>query len=183
MTLSKAQRGVALGALSALAFSLAVLVGAAILLVPDAWSASLAGRLQTLGLAVLGPAATLLLSIGRLAHHRFGSPADIDGGGLSLGTPRAKLLQALLQNTLEQFVLALGVYGAWAALAPVRLGGVLWGASALFVLGRLLFFWGYARGAAGRAMGFGLTFYPTALMLAGLLAGCAAFAVLVDAQP
>jgi hypothetical protein len=40
----------------------------------------------------------------------------------------------------------------------------------LFGLGRLLFWLGYARGAAGRAFGFALTFYPTAFaLIAGLV--------------
>ncbi len=35
----------------------------------------------------------------------------------------------------------------------------------LFGLGPLLFWLGYASGAAGRAFGFALTFYPTAFSL------------------
>jgi hypothetical protein len=31
----------------------------------------------------------------------------------------------------------------------------------LFLLGRVLFIGGYRKGAGGRALGFGLTFYPT----------------------
>jgi uncharacterized membrane protein YecN with MAPEG domain len=35
----------------------------------------------------------------------------------------------------------------------------------LFAVGRLLFWIGYRRGAAGRAFGFALTFYPSVLAL------------------
>jgi hypothetical protein len=41
-------------------------------------------------------------------------------------------------------------------------------AALLFVAGRILFARGYERGAPGRAMGFGLTAYPTFGMLVTL---------------
>lgn len=105
--------------------------------------------------------AWLLVSVGRLAGHRFFTPADIDGGGLSDGTPRAKLLQTLIQNTLEQVVLAVAAYGAWLWLAPPSRHGLVIVCALYFAVGRLLFFAGYARGAPFRALGFTLTFYPT----------------------
>ena len=39
----------------------------------------------------------LAASIAMLARHRFFTPADIDGGGLSDGTPAAKVLQAAMK--------------------------------------------------------------------------------------
>ena len=39
-------------------------------------------------------------------------------------------------------------------------------AAILFLIGRILFSRGYERGAAARAIGFGLTFYPSVLMIA-----------------
>lgn len=109
----------------------------------------------------------LLLSVGRLAKHRFFSPTDIDGGGLNKNTAEAASLQALLQNTLEQTVLAVIAYGAWAFLAqPARLG-LLIVFTCFFAIGRLLFFVGYSSGAPARALGFGLTFYPSAALLLG----------------
>jgi len=45
---------------------------------------------------------TLLICIARLAKHRFFTPEDINGSALTSGTERARLLQALLQNTREQ---------------------------------------------------------------------------------
>src|SRR4051812_47124719 len=60
-------------------------------------------------------AACLTANIGMLARHRFFTPEDIDGGGLSQGTSKAQLLQSLLQNTVEQAVLALVVHLIWAA--------------------------------------------------------------------
>ena len=42
-------------------------------------------------------------------------------------------------------------------------------AGLLFVIGRIAFFAGYARGAPARALGFALTFYPTVLLLLAAL--------------
>ena len=74
-----------------------------------------------------------------MARHRFFSAEDIDGGGLGDGTTRAKLLQALVQNTLEQTVLAVIAYGAWLYLAAPGAGAVVSLCVASFSLGRLLF--------------------------------------------
>ena len=103
----------------------------------------------------------LLIGVALLARHRFFTPADIDGGGLSDGTPSAKLLQSLIQNTLEQVVLAIPAYGAWLWLAPEGRRGLVLLCAGLFGVGRLLFFIGYRYGAPARALGFTLTFYPT----------------------
>ena len=40
-------------------------------------------------------------------------------------------------------------------------GALLITLAAMFGAGRLLFWWGYVRGAAARAFGFALTFYPS----------------------
>jgi hypothetical protein len=112
----------------------------------------------------------LAANIAMLARHRFFTPADIDGGGLSEGTSTAKLLQSILQNTLEQSVLALSVHAIWAAAMPSAWQAAVPAAAILFFLGRLLFWRGYSRGAPARALGFALTFYPTVAMLA-LIAG------------
>ena len=50
----------------------------------------------------------------------------------------------------------------WLRAIPVAAG--------LFIAGRVLFARGYRKGAAGRAMGFGLTMYSTAALLATLIA-------------
>ena len=125
------------------------------------------GRMAVL--SALAPALMLAVCIARLAAHRFRTPQDLDGSGLTAGTETAKILQALLQNTLEQTVLAVPVYAAFSLFAPARLLAVTPLAALLFVLGRLLFFRGYRRGAGGRALGFALTFYPTLLLLVGAI--------------
>ena len=121
----------------------------------------------------------LTANIAMLARHRFFTPADINGGGLSEGTSEAQLLQSILQNTLEQSVLALAVHASWAAAMPQTWQAAVPAAAILFVLGRVLFWRGYARGAPARALGFALTFYPSVLMLL-LVVGRLAWGVLGD---
>ena len=126
---------------------------------------SLALRLKLAALAGLAPAAILLVCIARLAKHRFATPDDIHGSALTEGTERAKLLQALLQNTLEQTVLAIPVYFAASLVFRDRFLPLVAAAATLFVIGRIQFFRGYSSGAPSRAAGFGLTFYPSVALL------------------
>jgi MAPEG family len=127
-------------------------------------------RLQLAALAALSPTSVLFICIARLAKHRFSTPQDIQGSALSEGTERAKLLQALLQNTLEQAVLTIPVYLAAALVFPARLLALVVAAASLFVFGRILFFLGYAGGAPSRAIGFALTFYPSVALLISVIA-------------
>ncbi|WP_159080040.1 MAPEG family protein [Methyloceanibacter sp. wino2] len=121
----------------------------------------LAGTMRLWAYVTTGVSFWLLVSVARLAKHRFFTPKDIDAAAGSSETSTARVLQSLLQNTLEQSVLAIAIYGAWFALAPpeARLLPLL--CVALFGLGRLLFYLGYGRGAVARSLGFALTFYPT----------------------
>lgn len=167
--MTPSQRGVAIGALTALAVTLAALAGAAYWLTLPQIAATLPGRLRLFALCSLAPALALAVAIARLARHRFFTPEDIDGSGLSAGSERAKVLQALLQNTLEQSVLAWPSYGWWALAGPAGALAMVPVAAGLFLLGRMLFFARYQYGAAGRAPGFGLTFYPTVVLLATAL--------------
>ena len=85
-------------------------------------------------------------------------------GSLTSGSNQAKVLQSILQNTLEQIVLAFGVYMAWCALMPISWLFVVPLCSVLFTVGRLCFIFGYSGGAPARAFGFALTFYSTVVM-------------------
>jgi len=114
------------------------------------------------------PILALMVSIMRVANYRFASPEDIDGSGLTAGTDRVLVLRAILQNTLEQAVLAVAAYLIWATVMPHSWLRAIPVAALLFVTGRILFARGYQRGAPGRALGFGLTAYPTFGMLATL---------------
>ena len=166
MALTDKQRGVLKGMTIGAATSLVVII-AAILLGPALLSpeASAGERLAFALKADAFLALWLGVSIGLLARHRFFTPADIDGGGLSQGSETAKVLQATLQNTLEQTVLAVLVHLAWATLMPVSWIAAIPAAAILFLSGRVLFVRGYRGGAPSRAVGFALTFYPSMLML------------------
>ena len=107
----------------------------------------------------------LAVSIGQLARHRFFTPEDIDGGGLTHGTDKTRILQSTLQNTLEQTVLAVLVHVIWAATMPASWATAIPAAVILFIVGRILFTRGYSGGASSRALGFALTFYPSVAML------------------
>jgi hypothetical protein len=134
----------------------------------SAGSTDLAARLSAWLSCDLAAAAWLAIAVARLARHRFFSDDDIDGA-LGRGTTRAAVLQSLVQNTLEQTLLAVVAYGAWLFAAPSAAPvGTAWIAVGCFSAGRLLFFLGYDRGAPARAFGFALTFYPTV----GLLLAC-----------
>ena len=160
------QRGVLAGMALGFGATIVMLCGA-ILSAPEALLPD-AGLMAALAHALAWdalPVACLAINIGRLASHRFFTPADIDGGATSDGTSTARILQAMLQNTLEQTVLALATHAIWAATTPRTWQAAIPVAAILFAIGRVLFWRGYARGAPARAIGFALTFYPSVVML------------------
>ena len=164
-SLSEKQAGVLKGMSLALLITSATLACSVKLFGPKFIVISLDGRFRLCALTMLLPALTLAYSIGRLAQHRFFSAQDIDGSALSSGTSTAVLLQSLLQNTLEQALLALIAYASWCLLVPSALLPAAPAAAVLFFVGRVMFFASYVQGAQARALGFALTFYPTVLLL------------------
>jgi hypothetical protein len=103
-------------------------------------------------------AAVLMVSTIR----RF-SPLDIGGSAAGPPSERLAIYRAFLQNTLEQAVLATGLYLALAILLEGALLSLIVASVVLFAIGRLLFLRGYARGVRGRALGMTLTMLPTLL--------------------
>ena len=103
----------------------------------------------------------LVVCIADIAKKRF-FHTDIIGGA-AYDTPGSAIAadKAVLQNTLEQTVLAVIAYHGLAAVAPGLAPVLLPVLVSLFLLGRLFFITGYRKGAGGRAFGFALTFYPT----------------------
>ena len=159
MHLDQKQRGVAFGMAAGLVISLVVIF----------FGSQLFIHLKTLErviVSLLLPATALFVAVARLAKHRFFTPADIDGSALTVGTERAKLLQAVLQNTLEQLALAVPVYSAALFNTSNSVHAAVPACACTFFLGRILFFATYKKGAGARAFGFALTFYPTVLLLA-----------------
>ncbi len=133
--------------------------------------ADVAERLAFAALVFAVPGFVLLVAIMMVSTTRRFSPEDIGGQAAGPPSERLAIKAVFLQSTLEQTVLAAGFYfalaavasGAWLALLPVAAG--------LFVIGRVLFYRGYPRGAQGRSLGMGLTMMPAALgypLVAGL---------------
>lgn len=180
MALIPAQRQVIKGMASGMAISISVLLAAAFLGPVMEAQGELTWRLAFVLKLEIATACWLVLSIGLLARHRFFNPEDIDAHAVSTGSEKAAILQANLQNTLEQSVLAVLVHLIWASYMPARYLFVLVAAVALFIVGRILFLNGYAGGAGSRAVGFAMTFYPSVLLLAAILARCLAMLVGTD---
>lgn len=169
--LAREQRGVVRGALAAaitclVAVLLAWFSGEAIVARSDDPMARLSLALQ-LDLAIL---LCLAVAIGRVANARFVSVEDISAAAASTESAAVRERRAVLQNTLEQVVLAVPVHLALALLLLPDRMAVLAALALLFVLGRIAFMLGYARGGPGRAFGFGLTFYPTGVALLAAVA-------------
>ena len=170
MAFTDEQRGVLRGAAAGLAMTLGAL-GAALALPPMQVVAlgQIHSRLALWSEWAVLAILPLILLIGALARHRFRSPGDIGGSGLSPGGEHARMLQAMVQNTLEQTVLWAGVTLVWAVRMPVGTLGVIPVSVVLFLLGRALFVGRYHLGAGARASGFALTFYPSVGMAVLLL--------------
>ena len=126
---------------------------------------NLENRLRVAMKSSLPIAIVLAISIGRLAKHRFFTPNDIDGSGMTQASNQARILQSIIQNTLEQSLLAFVTYLIWCLLMPGNCLSVVPMASIAFTIGRILFILGYEYGAPARALGFTLSFYVTNGML------------------
>jgi hypothetical protein len=164
--MTRKQVGTAIGMAAALALTLGAFL----------WPGGQSRHVDRLSLWAACSAAAacwLAFAVALQARHRFFSAPDIDGAGLTTASPRAQLLQALIQNTSEQALLAALAYAAWLLATPTLAPAPAIHCAMLFSLGRLLFFAGYARGAVARSLGFALTFYPTVGLLALSLPGAA----------
>ncbi|WP_416676371.1 MAPEG family protein [Egbenema bharatensis] len=106
----------------------------------------------------------VLIGVTMVSIGRRRSVSDVGGAASGPPSPQIAVQVAFLQNTLEQAVLAVGVYlslatllsGAWLSLIVI--------AVLFFAVGRVLFLNGYRQdqtGAQGRALGMVLTMLPT----------------------
>lgn len=137
---------------------------------PWGFGTSAADRMLYGAACTLPAIACLAVAIGSVAARRFFSPEDIGGALSKVSTQELRIRAAILQNTLEQTGLAVPAFLAAAMLLPERWLGTVAAASILFVVGRIGFARGYRGGAAKRAFGFGVGFYPSVLLvLAGLI--------------
>jgi hypothetical protein len=168
------QRRIVLGASSALLVTLIVLAsGYLILPMPLHGTAGLADRLAFALRVDVVPLLWLLAAIVNVGNRRFLSRDDIQGAGFYPPSERLAVPVAILQNTLEQSVLAIGAHLILATLLMAEELIILPLLALLFCIGRAIFWAGYRGGAGRRAFGFALTFFPTvaAYALALLLLG------------
>lgn len=103
----------------------------------------------------------LMLVIARLAQRRFFDDAIIDGESFAPGSG-AEIDQRVLQNTVEQMLLALLVWpfaASWLGGQTVIVMGIAMGVA------RLAFWVGYHLSPPLRAFGFAASFYPTIVAL------------------
>lgn len=154
--MTHAQKQVVVGMSLAVAVTLIALFGAYYLsrmgVDPVRLSAPAASALAALA---------LVYCIAGIARKRFFQAETIGGAAYDAPGNDIGVDKAILQNTLEQVVLAVAAYNGLAAVAPGLAPVLLPALVILFLLGRLLFVRGYRKGAGHRALGFGLTFYPT----------------------
>lgn len=109
------------------------------------------------------PGACLMAAIGMVSARRFFTRAGIEGGAAPLGSALEIDLR-IVTNTAEQALLAAIAYLAFSVSAPLEQLGLIPPAAIAFAIGRLAFAIGYHIHPLARAFGFGLTFYPTAVM-------------------
>lgn len=160
----QAERSIRVASLASLV-ALAAAVSAGYFLMPAifAFPEGLAERLAFAAQASIFVLLCLVVAIAMVSTGRRFSPDDIGGSAARPPSEKIAIHVAFLQNTLEQAVIAVGLYfalaalvsGPWLVLIPI---GVLF-----FVVGRVLFLLGYSKGVEGRALGMTLTMMPTVL--------------------
>ena len=162
MAFDHEQRTIARSAAFALVIAAMTLVAAGQFAWRDA--DTLDARMALAATAFAPLALPLFLDIARLARHRFAEPIDRNAAAAVTKTAKADMLNAILRNTHEQVSFAALVYAMAALMLPSHWTDAVLGCAALFLIGRIVFATGYAKGAGGRAFGFGLTFYPSVML-------------------
>ncbi|HEV7234063.1 MAG TPA: MAPEG family protein [Sphingorhabdus sp.] len=162
MAFDNEQHSIAKSAIAALAVTIAMLVAAGFM--PLFEPETIEQRLTIVAVAFASLSLALARDIGRLANHRFAEPLDRNAAAAETRTPHADMLSAILRNTHEQVTFAALVYAIAGIALPPHWTDAIMGCALLFLIGRLIFAAGYAKGAGGRAFGFGLTFYPGAAL-------------------
>ena len=109
---------------------------------------------------LLLPGLALFAGIAVVAKLRFFVPDAMDGARDS----QSRLLEITLrynQNTLEQTVLAAIAWAGLALTLPHQMLTLIPAMAIVFIVGRLLFWIGYLITPVARALGLGLSAYPT----------------------
>jgi hypothetical protein len=156
------QRRIVLGVSLALVVSAIVLIGGYLTLaIPLHHDATLAERLAFALKVDLVVLLWLIAAIANVGNRRFFSRDDIQGAGFYPPSERIAVPVAILQNTLEQALVAIGAHLILGTLLVGEELIILPLLALLFCIGRATFWAGYRGGAGRRAFGFALTFFPS----------------------
>jgi hypothetical protein len=162
--MAKAERAIRRASLVAfVATGLTAWLGYLLLPLVATFPVDLAGRLAFAAQASAFVLVWLLIGVMLVSTGRRFSPEDIGGSAAGPPSDHLAIQAAFLQNTLEQVVLAVGLYIALASLVGGRWLSLIVVGVVLFGIGRFLFLRGYRRGVSGRALGMTLTMLPTLL--------------------
>jgi len=110
------------------------------------------------------PALLFLLMIIRIGAQRFGNPAE-DPTRVVASSHAMQVDLRVLANTHEQLILFMINAMALAVLLPFACLTLVPIYSAIFVIGRILFWAGYRHNVLWRAPGFGMTLFPAIIGL------------------
>lgn len=102
------------------------------------------------------------MAVGR-ARYRYGVKAPA-----TTGNEDFERVYRVQMNTLELLAIFLPALWAFALLVSPMWAAIL---GLVFIVGRLLYFTGYVKAAGKRSVGFGLSMFPTLLLLVGGLYG------------
>lgn len=102
------------------------------------------------------------LNVGRARAKYKVSPPQMSGN------PDFERVVRVQQNTVEQLILFLPALWLFAQfISPIWAAGI----GAVWIIGRILFAWGYYQAAEKRAVGFGISSLATLALLGGSLTG------------
>jgi glutathione S-transferase len=105
---------------------------------------------------------TVTLNVGR-SRVKFGIKAP-----QMTGNPDFERAVRVQQNTLEQIVIFLPALWIFAQFVQPIAAAIL---GSIWVIGRILYAWGYYQAAEKRGPGFGIAFLATAILLLGSIGG------------
>lgn len=174
MKLNPTQRGIVVASAAAIAVTLAALASAYYCLPPNLVAIDAAMPLaERLGYALRWNVLMLLWLAGcvrAVSSGRFSSELDILGSAYAPPSTAIAVQAAVLQNSLEQTVLAFGANLALATLLRDKELVVIPVLVVLFLIGRIAFAWAYPKGAAARSFGMSLTGATLIASLVGTVA-------------
>lgn len=117
--------------------------------------------MPTIMTAFFAPGLVMAAMVMRVATRRLGDEGAMRGAPLQ---GKAAVDQRVLQNTLEQVVLALCIWPAAAVLLGEQGPGMIMTLGAGFAVARVVFWVGYHLSPMLRVVGFAASFWPTVLV-------------------